>query len=86
MTGDTTLKIRLSPEVDERLGRLAERTRRAKSVLADEVITDFVKRELETVEAIERGLEDIKAGRVVPHEQAMREVRATIGQTVKAKR
>ncbi|HEX2135010.1 MAG TPA: CopG family ribbon-helix-helix protein [Microvirga sp.] len=86
MTNSTTLTVRLSPEVKERLGRLAERTKRTKSFLAGEAIADFVERELEIVEAIERGLEDVKTGRVVPHEQAMREIRDSIEQAVKGKR
>ena len=86
MTSGTTLTVRLSPEVEERLGRLAERTNRAKSTLAGEAIADFVERELEIIEAIERGLEDVKADRVVPHEQAMHEIRETIEQTAKARR
>lgn len=86
MTNSTTLTVRLSPEVKERLGRLAERTKRTKSFLAGEAIADFVERELEIVEAIERGLEDVKTGRVVPHEQAMREIRESIEQAVKGKR
>ena len=86
MTNSTTLTVRLSPEVKERLGQLAERTKRTKSFLAGEAIADFVERELEIVEAIERGLDDVKAGRVVPHEQAMREIRETIEQAAKGKR
>ena len=86
MTNSTTLTVRLSPEVKERLGQLAERTKRTKSFLAGEAIADFVERELEIVEAIERGLEDVKAGRVVPNEKAMREIRETIEQAAKGKR
>lgn len=86
MAGNVTLRIRLSSEVDARLGRLAERTGLAKSDLAGDAVADFVDRELETIDAIERGLEHAKAGRVVPHEQAMREIRRTIEQVAKTKR
>ena len=86
MTNSTTLTVRLSPKVKERLGRLAEHTKLTKSFLAGEAIADFVERELEIVEAIERGLEDVKAGLVVPHEQAMRKIRETIEQADKGKR
>lgn len=35
------------------------------------------------IEGIQRGLEDVWAGRVVPHDEAMREIRAAIAKTAK---
>ncbi len=74
----TTLTVRLPPELKDRLGKLAERTRRTKSFLAEEAIAGYVERELEIVAGIERGLDDMKAGRVVPHEDVMADIDATI--------
>jgi predicted transcriptional regulator len=74
----TTLTVRVSPELKKRLGRLANHTKRTKSYLAGEAINDFVERELAIVEGIKRGLDDMHAGRVVPHKEAMRRLRATI--------
>ena len=74
----TTLTVRLTPELKDRLSLLAERTRRTKSFLAGEAIADYVARELEIVQGIERGLDDMRSGRVTPHDEAMRRVRATI--------
>jgi predicted transcriptional regulator len=74
----TTLTVRLSPELKARLGKLAERTQRSKSFLAGEAIGNYVERELEIVAGIERGLDDMKAGRVVPHEEVMADIDATI--------
>jgi len=73
-----TVTVRLSPETKARLEELAQQTRRTKSFLAGEAITDYVDRELAIVEAIERGLADVEAGRVTPHEEAMRRLRATV--------
>jgi len=81
----TTLTVRLSPELKKRLGKLAERTRRTKSFLASEAIAGYVERELEIVAGIERGLNDMKAGRVVPHDKAMRRIRKTIERAAKTK-
>ena len=81
----TTLTVRISPEVKERLGRLADRTRRTKSFLAGEAITDFVDRELAIIGGIRRGIDDMQADRVVPHKQAMRRLRATVARAAKAK-
>ncbi|MCH7544275.1 MAG: CopG family ribbon-helix-helix protein [Proteobacteria bacterium] len=74
----TTLTVRLAPELKDRLGKLAERTRRTKSFLAGEAIAGYVERELEIVSGIERGLDDMKAGRVVSHEDVMADIDATI--------
>jgi predicted transcriptional regulator len=85
MATSTTLTVRVSPEVKERLGRLAEHTKRTSSYLAGEAIADFVDRELAIVEGIERGLEDMKADRVTPHKDAMRRLRATVERTRRGK-
>ena len=74
----TTMTVRLPEATKEQLGRLAERTRRSRSFLAGEAIANYVQRELAIIEGIERGLADVKAGRVVPHEEAMRRIRAAI--------
>ena len=68
-------------KIKEELGALAERTRRTKSFLAGEAIAGYVERELEIIGGIERGLDDMKAGRVVPHDEAMRDIRTRIHNT-----
>jgi predicted transcriptional regulator len=78
MPASTTMTIRVSPEVKEKLDRIATSTRRSKSFLAGEAVAAYVDRELEIVEGIKRGLADAKAGRVVPHEQVMAEARQII--------
>jgi predicted transcriptional regulator len=83
MSSSTTLTVRVSPQVKKRLGRLAAHTKRTRSYLAGEAISDFVDRELAIVEGIERGLEDMHAGRVVPHKTAMRRLRATVTRVAK---
>jgi predicted transcriptional regulator len=81
----TTLTVRISPEVKRRLGRLADRTRRTKSFLAGEAIADFVDRELAIIGGIRRGIDDMQAGRIVPHKHAIRRMRATVARAAKAK-
>ena len=77
-TASTTLTVRLPATLKDRLGKLAEQTRRTKSFLAAEAIARYVGRELEIVAGIERGLDDMKAGRVVPHEDVVADIEATI--------
>src|SRR3546814_20626057 len=74
----TTMSLRLPTETKERLDALAKRTRRSRSFLAGEAVTAYVERELAIVEGIERGLADMRAGRVTPHDEAMRRIRRTI--------
>ncbi len=85
MSTSTTLTVRVSPQVKKRLGRLAAHTKRTKSYLAGEAIADFVDRELAIVEGTKQGLEDMHAGRVVPHKVAMRRLRATVARASKDK-
>ena len=78
MPASTTMTIRLSPEVKDKLGRLAEATRRSNSFLAAEAIEAYVARELEIVAGIEAGLADVKAGRVISHEEVVAKLDAII--------
>lgn len=78
MPASTTMTIRLEPEVEEKLARLAEDRRRSPSRLAAEAVALYVDRELDVVEGIRRGLADIEAGRLVGHEDAMAELDAVI--------
>ncbi len=81
----TTLTVRLETKLKDRLGKLATQTQRTKSFLAGQAIAGYVERELQIIEGIERGLEDMRAGRVIPHEEVMAQIDTTI-ETARAKR
>ena len=78
MPSSTTLTVRLKPEIKERLAQLSASTSRSRAFLAAEAIEAYVVRESERIAGIERGLADMRAGRVVPHEEAMDELDAAI--------
>lgn len=78
MTSSTTMTIRISPDVKEKLGRLAHDTRRSKSFLAAEAVSAYVDREIEIIEGVQQGLADVEAGRVVSQKDAMGELYAII--------
>jgi predicted transcriptional regulator len=86
MPSSTTMTIRVSPKVKEKLDRIATDTRRSKSFLASEAVAAYVDRELEIIEGIKRGLADAKAGRVVPNEQVMTEARKIVADAKKKKK
>ena len=56
MNASTTMTIRLSIELKEKLDRLADGTRRSRSYLAVEAVSAYVERELAIIEGIQRGL------------------------------
>nr|WP_210317118.1 CopG family ribbon-helix-helix protein [Oryzicola mucosus] len=72
------MTIRVSPEIKQKLDRIATGTQRSKSFLAGEAIAAYVERELEIIEGIERGRADAAAGRVVPHDDAIAELYGVI--------
>ncbi|MFN7107545.1 MAG: CopG family ribbon-helix-helix protein [Brevundimonas sp.] len=78
MAASTTVTVRMSGTLKERLGLLAEKTQRTQSFLAERAIAGYVDRELEMMAAVEQGLEDFRNGNVVPHDEAIRRIRETI--------
>ncbi len=85
MSESETLTVRLASATKDRLGQLATQTNRTKSFLAAEAIAAYVDREMEIVSGIERGLADMKVGRVVSHGDAMKQLRKTVTAAGKAK-
>ena len=75
------MTVRLSTSVKDKLGELAQHTRRSRSFLASEAIADYVERELAIVAGIQRGLDDMKSGRLTPHRQVMDELDEIISQS-----
>lgn len=78
MGASTTMTIRVTPNLKEKLGRLAENTRRTKSYLAAAAVEAYVDRELQIIEGIQRGIADMEADRVTPHKEAMDRIDAAI--------
>ncbi len=85
MSESETITVRLASATKDRLGQLAAQTNRTKSYLAAEAIATYVDREMEIVSGIERGLADMKTGRVVSHADAMEQLRQTVAIGAKAK-
>ena len=77
-SASTTMTIRLDPQLKEKLGRLAEGTRRSRSFLAAEAVETYVDRELAIIEGIQRGVANVAAGRTVSHEVALAAVQRVI--------
>jgi predicted transcriptional regulator len=78
MAETTTITVRIPAATKAKLDRLAEATRRSRSFLAAEALDSYAQSELAIVEGILRGLDDARQGNVVPHEQAMIELRTRV--------
>ena len=67
----------------ERRKSLAYRTEFALEVvdvmLTDEAVVDESKQELELFAELDKGIEDMEAGRVTPHDEAMKKIRESVG-------
>lgn len=73
-----TLTIRLRPEVEKDLSRLAARTHRSPDTLVAEAIEAYVAREEQDVSRIEAGLAGAATATLIPHDQAMDELDTVI--------
>ena len=74
----TTITVRVSQSTKDNLDRIAELTQRSRSFHAAAALAEYASSEREIVEGIQRGIEDAKAGRTIPHKLAMAQLRATV--------
>jgi predicted transcriptional regulator len=80
---DTTVTVRLSTDLRNRLQIIGTATKRSKSFLAQEAIERYVASEEQHILGIQKAMEEMKAGKGVPHEEAMRQFDATIAAAAK---
>ena len=64
MSNRSVISVHASTDLSERLEKLAKISRRSKSSLAQEAITEYVGTQEAFVEAVQAGIEDADAGRV----------------------
>jgi predicted transcriptional regulator len=70
------ISVRMPEELMNRLDRLAKSLERSRSYLAAQAIEEYVSIQEWQVKAIQEGIEDARAGRMVPHEVVVKELRA----------
>ena len=75
MPDDVVIDARIPAELDEALSRHASARRKSKSALVREALAEFVLSEEAFAAAVEEGLADARAGRLVDHDEVMREIR-----------
>ena len=74
MNKPVSIGARIPLDLDERLIRLAEATGRSKSWHTHQALERYIDEEMDFVEKVQAGLDDVKAGRVVSHEEVERAV------------
>jgi predicted transcriptional regulator len=67
----TSISIRLDPELGDQLSTVAARLDRPKSWVVEHALKEFIELQLWQIAAIEEGLRDADAGRVVPREDVI---------------
>ena len=68
--------IRLTPELDQQVAKIAMALNRPKSWVIEQAVKDFVALQEWHLAAIEEGIRDADAGRVVPHDDVAAWVRS----------
>ena len=78
MAQDVILDTQIPAELDEKLSRLANARGKSKSRLVCEALAEFVLSEEAFAAAVEEGRADIRAGRVIDHDEVIREIDALL--------
>jgi predicted transcriptional regulator len=83
MPAKPILNVRLAPETLRKLDAVAAATRRTRSFIANEALEAWINREIEIIEDLRVGLEEVRAGKGIPHERAMRDIDLAVERALK---
>lgn len=61
--------VRFDPETRERLDKMAERLNRPRSWIVKEAVAQYLEREIWYLSEVQKGIDDLEAGREVSHEE-----------------
>jgi predicted transcriptional regulator len=86
MSNYRTVSFRIAEEKVAELDQLAKNMDRDRSYLLNEAIDGYLDMQRRFLAQIERGMEDIRQGRVVDHDEVMAMLEARIGQKNHEKR
>jgi predicted transcriptional regulator len=83
MPAKPILNVRLAPETLRKLDAVAAATRRTRSFIANEALEAWVNREIEIIEDLRVGLEEVRAGKGIPHERVTRDIDLAVERAIK---
>ena len=78
MTKQTVISARIDEGMLSDLDRIAAFHDRSRAWVIARLLQQAVAHELEYVELVEPALEDVAAGRLIPHDEVMTEIRAKL--------
>ena len=81
-----TITARVPAALAKKLEAYAKAARRTRSWVVEDILDRYVDGEMAIVEAVNVGLRELDAGLGVPHEEAMRQLRAHIAMRKREKR
>lgn len=83
MPAKPILNVRLAPETLRKLDAVAAATRRTRSFIANEALEEWIGRELELIEDLQIALEEVRAGKGISHDKAMRQIDMAVERAAK---
>jgi len=85
-TKSVTITARIRPSLAKKLEAYAKAAKRTRSWVIEDILDRYVDSEMAIVEAVNEGLRELDAGLGVPHDEAMRQIRAHIALRKREKR
>lgn len=85
-TKSAVLTVRVPAALAKRIEAYAKAAKRTKSWVIEDILDRHIDGEIAFAEAVNEGLRELDAGLGVPHEEAMRQIRAHIAMRKREKR
>ena len=86
MKKSVTITARITPALNKKLIACAKAARRSKSQVVEHVLEENIDYEMAVVEAVLEGIRSAEEEGTIPHEEAMRQIRAHIAKRKREKR
>lgn len=83
MPAKPILNVRLAPETLRKLDAVAAATRRSRSFVVNEALEAWVDREIEIIDDLQIALDELRAGKGIPHDKAMRQIDIAVDRAIK---
>jgi len=71
---DVMISARIPEDLSQQITLLAQALKRNRTWVIEEAIRGYIATERQFLDAVEEGLQDVKAGRVVPHETVVQDL------------
>ncbi len=86
MTKSVTITARITPALAKKLTAYSKAAKRSKSQVIENILDSNIDREMAFVAAVLEGIRSAEEDGTIPHEEAMRQIRAHIAKRKREKR